>query len=46
MIDIVSGRVAGFALADHLPDHDQQVTRCLYQLLNQVRDRVRESLAA
>lgn len=26
------------------PDHGQQMFRCLYQLLNQVRDRVREDL--
>jgi hypothetical protein len=28
-----------------MPDHGQQMTRCLYQLLTQVRDRVREDLA-
>jgi hypothetical protein len=29
----------------HLPDHGQQMLRCLYQLLTQIRDRVREDLA-
>lgn len=29
----------------HLPDHGRQMLRCLYQLLTQVRDHVREDLA-
>ena len=52
LVDEAAGLVPGGVLVitdahawHHLPDHGRQMLRCLYQLLTQVRDRVREDLA-
>jgi AAA lid domain len=52
LIDEAAGLVPGGVLVItdahawyHLPDHGRHMLRCLYQLLTQVRDRVREDLA-
>jgi hypothetical protein len=52
LVDEAAGRIHGGVLMItdahawyDLPDHGRQMLRCLYQLLNQVRDRVREDLA-
>jgi hypothetical protein len=52
LVDEAAGLVPGGVLVItdahawyHLPDHGRQMLRCLYQLLTQVRDRVREDLA-
>jgi hypothetical protein len=52
LVDEAAGRIRGGVLMIteahgwyDLPDHGRQMLRCLYQLLNQVRDRHREDLA-